>query len=619
MAQRTCAETSRRHGRSVESLPTDPRVLAEQVSVLYARAAIAQATVVVNSVLVAWIFWRLVPPARSVAWVAALWVLAAVRVAMVRAYRRAAREPSDAMLWARRFVAGTVLTGVCWGAAAFIFYAPSSPIHQVFLAFVLGGMTAGAASSNGTYTPAFVAYAVPALVPMVVRLSMERDAVHAAMAFMLILFGFAVGGIAREGRRTLEQALRLRFANELLVEDLTEAQQRLELANADLERRVVGRTGELERALEALRQSDARKSEFIAVLSHELRNPLAALRSSLYLLDHAPQDRERSARAREVIQRQTGHLARMVEDLLDVTRISRGKIELRPARFDAREVVPRICDDHRATFQDRGVDLRVDAADPAWIETDETRFAQVVGNLLHNAAKFTREGGKVVARVRAVEGQAEISVRDDGLGITADLLPRLFEPFMQAEGGLARTKGGLGLGLALVKGLVELSGGSVRAHSEGVNQGAEFVLTFPLVPAPDRSLPAPPTLGTSSARAGVQVLVIEDNLDAAHSVADVLMLEGHRVHVATSGTSGIAKARELKPAVILCDIGLPDVDGYEVARTIRADEALRSTRLIAVSGYAQPEDRQRAARAGFDMHISKPPSMDVLLAAVASP
>jgi CheY-like chemotaxis protein len=282
-------------------------------------------------------------------------------------------------------------------------------------------------------------------------------------------------------------------------------------------------------------------------------------------------------------------------------------------------VVPRICDDHRATFQDRGVDLRVDAADPAWIETDETRFAQVVGNLLHNAAKFTREGGKVVARVRAVEGQAEISVRDDGLGITADLLPRLFEPFMQAEGGLARTKGGLGLGLALVKGLVELSGGSVRARSEGVNQGAEFVLTFPLVPAPDRSLPAPPTLGTSPGRAGVQVLVIEDNLDAAHSVADVLTLEGHRVHVATSGTSGIAKARELKPAVILCDIGLPDVDGYEVARTIRADEALRSTRLIAVSGYAQPEDRQRAARAGFDMHIPKPPSMDVLLAAVASP
>jgi CheY-like chemotaxis protein len=158
----------------------------------------------------------------------------------------------------------------------------------------------------------------------------------------------------------------------------------------------------------------------------------------------------------------------------------------------------------------------------------------------------------------------------------------------------------------------------VHARSEGVDQGAEFVLTFPLVPAPDRSVPAPPTLG-SPGRAGVQVLVIEDNLDAAHSVADVLTLEGHRVHVATSGTSGIAKARELKPAVILCDIGLPDVDGYEVARTIRADEALRSTRLIAVSGYAQPEDRQRAARAGFDMHIPKPPSMDVLLAAVASP
>jgi signal transduction histidine kinase len=575
--------------------------------------------VVLNAVLVAGIFWRLVPSARSVAWVAGLWVLAAVRLGMVHAYWRAAREPSEAMLWARRFVAGTLLTGVCWGAAAVIFYTPSSPVHQLFLAFVLGGMTAGAAASNSTYTPAFVAYAVPALVPMVVRLSMEGDAVHAAMAFMLSLFGFAVGGIARQGGRTLEQALRLRFANEALVEELTEAQRRLELANADLERRVVDRTGELERALAVLHQSDARKTEFIAVLSHELRNPLAAIRSSLYLLDHAPQDRERSARAREIIQRQTGHLARMVEDLLDVTRISRGKIELRPARFDAREVVRRICDDHRATFEQRGVDLRVDAPDSTRIETDETRFAQVVGNLLHNAAKFTRKGGNVVVGVRAVERQVEISVRDDGLGIAADLLPRLFEPFVQAEGGLARTKGGLGLGLALVKGLVELSGGAVRARSEGVDQGAEFVLTFPLVPALDRSGSAPPTLRASPGRAGgVQVLVIEDNLDAAHSLADVLTLEGHRVHVATSGTSGIAKARELKPAVILCDIGLPDVDGYEIARTIRADEALRSTRLIAVSGYAQPEDRQRAARAGFDVHIAKPSSIDVLLAAVAS-
>ena len=585
---------------------------------LYARAPIAQATVVLNAVLVAGIFWRLVPPARSVAWVAGLWVLAAVRVGMVRAYRRAARDPSEHMVWARRFVAGTLLAGVCWGAAAFIFYAPSSPIHQLFLAFVLGGMTAGAASSNGTYTPAFVAYAVPALVPMVVRLGMDGDAVHAAMAFMLSLFGVAVGGIARQGGRTLEQALRLRFANEALVEDLTEAQRRLELAKADLENRVVDRTRELERALEVLHQSDSRKSEFIAVLSHELRNPLAAIRSSLYLLDHAPQDRERSARAREIIRRQTGHLVRMVEDLLDVTRISRGKIELRPARFDAREVVRRICDDHRAAFEDRGVDLRVDAPDSTPIETDETRFAQIVGNLLHNAAKFTREGGSVVVRVRAVERQAEISVRDDGLGIPPDLLPRLFEPFVQAAGGLARTRGGLGLGLALVKGLVELSGGTVRARSEGVDQGAEFVLTFPLVPAVDRAVPVPPTLRASPGRAGVQVLVIEDNLDAAHSLADVLTLEGHHVHVATSGTSGIAKARELKPAVILCDLGLPDVDGYEIARTIRADEALRSTRLIAVSGYAQPEDRERAVRAGFDVHIAKPPSIDVLLAAVAS-
>jgi PAS domain S-box-containing protein len=726
-----------------ESVARDPRVLAEQVRMLYVRAPIAQATVVVNAFVVTWIFWDLVPPARSIAWVAALCAAAAVRMGLVRAYRRRADEPLDATLWARRFVAGALLTGFCWGAAALIFYAPQSPIHGLFLAFVLGGMTAGAASSNASHTPAFLAYAAPALLPMIVRLLMEADPIHGAMAFMLTLFGVAVAGISRSGGRAMEEALQLRFRNEALVEGLTSAQLRLESLNQELEQRVGERTAELEHALtalrqseqrlraladsmtplawtarpdgsitwfnrrwyeytgttfeqlaesgchivhdpatlpdvrrrwkeaittgttfemefplrnadgkfrrfltrafplkdsrdnvtqwfgthtdvtelveahEALRESDRRKNQFIAVLSHELRNPLAPIRSSLYLLEHASQDSPQFARAREVIDRQTQHLTRLVDDLLDATRISQGKIELRRARIDAREVVRRACDDHRAAFHERDVELRVEELGPAWIDADETRIAQVVGNLLHNAVKFSRAGGTVVVRVGTAGDHAEIRVRDDGIGISADLLPRVFEPFVQAYDGLARTAGGLGLGLALVKSLVELHGGSVHARSAGVDRGAEFILTFPLAPAPERAPPSPVPV-SAPRREPARVLVIEDNLDSARTIADVLALEGHQVQVATDAQSGIAMARELKPDVIVCDIGLPDMDGYELVRTLRADDQLRSTRFIALSGYAQPEDRQRAIEAGFDTHLSKPAAIDTLLALVGA-
>jgi CheY-like chemotaxis protein len=221
----------------------------------------------------------------------------------------------------------------------------------------------------------------------------------------------------------------------------------------------------------------------------------------------------------------------------------------------------------------------------------------------------------VAVSVGKAAGRAEIRVRDHGVGITPDLLPRVFEPFVQADNGLARSKGGLGLGLAIVKGVVDLHGGYVQAHSEGVGRGAEFVVNLPLASAGE--LPTRSVAPSSFTRA-VEVLVIEDNVDAARSLAEVLEMHGHRVHIATDGRSGIATACEVRPELILCDIGLPDVDGYQVAHTLRADEGLRSTRLVALSGYAQPEDRRRAAESGFDAHLSKPPSVDALLALVAT-
>ena len=361
-----------------------------------------------------------------------------------------------------------------------------------------------------------------------------------------------------------------------------------------------------------LREADRRKTEFLATLSHELRNPLTPIRNNLHLLRHAAPGSPQDVNAREVIARQTEQLAHLVDDLLDVTRIEKGKIHLELSRIDLRELLSRTCDDHRTLFDARSIQLRLEAPPgPIWVEGDTTRITQIIGNLLQNAAKFCHEGGLVEASIATAHGQAELRVRDNGTGIAPELLPRIFEPFVQADGGLARPRGGLGLGLALVKRLVDLHGGTVLARSEGSGLGSEVLVTLPLA-----STPAPVEAASPAVQARtLDVLVIEDNVDAAESLADVLALEGHRVHVATNGRSGIALARQLRPQVILCDIGLPDLNGYEVARTLRVD-GLTSARLIAVSGYGQPEDRKKAAEAGFDDHIAKPPSIDALLASV---
>jgi PAS domain S-box-containing protein len=368
-------------------------------------------------------------------------------------------------------------------------------------------------------------------------------------------------------------------------------------------------------AVDALRDADRRKNEFLGVLSHELRNPLAPIRNSIYLLERAAPDSPPAARAREVIRRQTEHLSRLVDDLLDVTRISSGKIELERARLDLCDLVRAACDDHRSLFVRDTVELRLDLpAEPAWVDGDATRLSQVIGNLLQNAAKFTPAGGQVVVGVRAAEGRSEVFVRDTGVGMEPDQVDRMFEPFAQAERSLARTKGGLGLGLALAKGLVELHGGTVRAHSEGLGRGAEFRVSLPGAagPAADAS-PGPPADGGE----GRLVLVVEDNVDAGQSLADLLEMEGHRVVLTRDGRSGIAMARSIRPDVVLCDLGLPDVDGFEVARTLRRDEALRATRLVALSGYARVEDRRGARDAGFDVHLPKPPPLDALRAVLA--
>ncbi len=341
------------------------------------------------------------------------------------------------------------------------------------------------------------------------------------------------------------------------------------------------------------------------MLSHELRNPLAPIRNSVYVLENADPASEQAARARAVLRRQSEHLTRLVDDLLDVTRIARGKIELRRSRTDLREAVWRAAEDFRLMMDERGVAFRtVLPEEKTWADVDPTRINQVVGNLLHNAAKYTRRGDQVTLSLRTDQGAAEIRVRDTGAGIEASLLQRVFEPFVQGNRTLSRTEGGLGLGLALVKGIVELHGGEVRAGSEGVGKGTEFVVRFPLhqgaAQAPHVHVAAGPGGG------GRRVLVVDDNVDAAESLADLLRLLGHQAEVAHDGPSALSKVQTDAPEVVFCDIGLPGMDGYQVARALRArvgDEL----QLVALTGYAQAEDVSRALEAGFDAHVAKPP------------
>ncbi len=362
---------------------------------------------------------------------------------------------------------------------------------------------------------------------------------------------------------------------------------------------------ERKRAEEAIRTSDRRKTEFLGTLSHELRNPLAPVQSAMWLLDRAEPHGEQANRAKQIIRRQIGHLARIVDDLLDVTRITRGKIELRRSRMDLVDLVRRTVEDYRPLFAEREISLAQHLGDlPIWVDADATRISQAVGNLLQNAAKFTDAGRSVeVAVTREPHGSALVRVRDDGAGIPLDILGQVFEPFTQANDGLHRTRGGLGLGLALVKGLVELHGGSVEARSDGPGRGSEFLVRLPV--APEQPAVGPPS-SSALAMPHHRVLVIEDNVDAAETLCEVLLMWNHEVEVAYDGRAGIERARAFRPDVVLCDIGLPVMDGYEVARTFRADPALASAFLVAVTGYALPEDRRRAAEAGFDRHLAKP-------------
>lgn len=369
----------------------------------------------------------------------------------------------------------------------------------------------------------------------------------------------------------------------------------------------------LEHANARLLDADRRKNEFLGILSHELRNPLSAIRTSIHVLARTEPGGEQARRAQAVIDRQVGHLTRMIEDVLDVTRITRGKVQLQREVLDLNALTQGTVEDHRSAFVQGGVALELKVAPvPVWVNGDRTRLAQAIGNLLQNALKFTPRGGKTTVSVEG-HGQALVRVEDTGAGIAPEILPRVFEPFTQADTTLDRSKGGLGLGLAVVEGLVEMHGGSVDAESGGPGRGAAFTITLPIEPRGPSERPH--TAG--GARASRRVLIIEDNVDSADMLATMLQLRGDVVEVARTGRQGVEMADAFKPEVVLCDVGLPDMDGYEVARTVRAEPALRHLKLVALSGYAAPDDVARATEAGFDTHLAKPVNVEALESVLA--
>jgi len=376
------------------------------------------------------------------------------------------------------------------------------------------------------------------------------------------------------------------------------------------------------RAHQALEESGRRKDRFLALLAHELRNPLASIRSATDVLRAIGALVPRADRAREIIDRQTRHMVRLVDDLLDLARIGSGKIALRPQAVDLAALVEATVDDHREALEAHG--LRVEtslAPGPIPVIGDPTRLSQALGNLLQNARKFTPPGGVVRVSARAADdGAAVVAVRDSGIGIEPAMLERIFDSFHQGAHEGEHERGGLGLGLTLARALVELHGGRLDAASEGPGRGATFVVRLPLASAAPGDA-ARAADGGADGRSQ-RILVIEDNADAADSMTVLLRMAGHEVLLADTGSAGLELARELRPDVVLCDIGLPGgLDGYAVARALRADPALATTRLVAVTGYGRAEDQGRAREAGFDVHLTKPVDIEQihgLLAAVPS-
>jgi signal transduction histidine kinase/CheY-like chemotaxis protein len=610
-------------------------IRAAQIRLLFEQLPSALFATVINAVILTAILWSAVSRALLIGWLVPILLVSLLRHAHRRAYFRRGPSDTESPRWSRQYLYGVAANGALWGAAGYIFFGAASYTHQVFLAFVLVGMASGGIASLSALRGAYLLFMIPALVPYGIQLLRSGDTLHLAMAAMLALYAAMMTAMGHRLYLTGSESLQLRFENLNLLRDLTQSRDRQELANqeladqiaekhaaqdalqkayAELEVRVAERTAELAMSEEALRDADRRKDEFLAMLGHELRNPLAPIRGALYIMHKSEPPNSEVKWAREIIDRQVNRLTRLVDDLLDVSRIVYGKISLRETSLEITTVVNQAVEASLPFIDARHQTLALQVPkESIWIKGDQIRLEQIISNLINNASKYSETKQQIRLRVEASEDWVTVRVQDSGVGISPEVMPHIFDLFAQADHSLARTQGGLGIGLTVVKRLVEMHGGRVEAHSPGTGLGSEFVVHLPRWRAPVRQ-PARVSESTRDAdlEKAIRVLVVDDNQDAAETIAAVLRLDGFAVSTAFDGTSALAEAERFQPEVVLLDIGMPGMDGYAVARELRTREGTKSTIIIALTGYGQPEDRTRAEAVGFTDHLTKPFALDLL-------
>ena len=574
------------------------QVQSAETRLLYENASTGIVVTVVIASLLAYAQWGAISPFVIAVWLIYMLLVSAARFGLAQGYWRRSPKDTESGRWNLAFVVGAAAAAAGWGAAAILLYSPARPMNETFLVFVVGGVMLGGASLLAARPEAFLTFLLPPGLLTAFRLAVVGDEGHLMMGFLAALFTAATVASTWRFHRMIESSLELRFDNDELIERLQTAKDHAEALNRELEFRVSDRTAELVKA-------DQRKDEFLATLAHELRNPLAPIRFALENLKPGSPPAS-AAHAREVIDRQVRQLVRLVDDLLDVSRITANKIHLRRGPHELARLMATAVESITplATAAEQQLDVRPPST-PIAVEGDGARLVQIFANVLSNAVKFTPRGGQIWFTADRQSTEAVVRIRDTGIGIAPADLPAVFDMFQQAQPILERSAGGLGIGLTLARRLVEMHEGHITISSPGPGRGTEVEIRLPIASVQAVTAiaaePAPVT-----PKRNLRVLIVEDNLDAAEMLELAVRQLGHVSKVANDGATAITIATQFAPDVVLLDIGLPVMNGYAVARTLREQPDFTNVHIAAVTGWGQEEDRRKAREAGFDSHFTKP-------------
>ena len=598
--------------RPAEDLRTR-QVRPAETRLLYENATTGIVVTLVIASVLAYAHWSLAPQVIVAGWLVYMLLVSALRFGVVHRYWRAPAADVESGRWNAAFVVGAALAAIGWGGGAVLLYPSARPMNEILLVFAVGGVMLGGASTLAARPEAFLTFLVPTGVFTSLRLASVGDEGHLMMGLLGAVFTVAVVVTSWRFHLAIDNSFRLRFDNQDLIESLQIAKSDAEALNRELELRVHDRTAKLI-------EQDQRKDEFLATLAHELRNPLAAIRFAQEAIK-GDSARANAARAGDVIERQVGQLVRLVDDLLDVSRITANKIQLRRESLDLASLMASAVESITPIAAATGHTVHVELPPaPVRVNGDSARLLQVFANVLHNAVKFTPRGGDIWFSATQQSDEAVVRIRDTGAGIAPEVLPRVFDMFHQAEPVLERSTSGLGIGLTLARRLVEMHHGQIEVRSPGTDQGTEVEIRLPTTAVPAAVAPAEPPPGAAGRH--LRVLIVEDNLDAAAMLELAVSTLGHITRLAHDGATAITAATQFGPDVIFLDIGLPVMNGYAVARTLRGMPEFNHVHIAAVTGWGQDEDRQKAREAGCDSHFTKPldPTMlEDLLATIAQP